>query len=70
MLIEIYDEDDGSWSETGGFRVIKFEDHLELQFIIRDYSSSILNLIPTYKKLKEQKNRKKKLKKLNENENN
>lgn len=69
MLNEIYNEEDGSWSETGGFRVTKFEEHLELLFIITDYSSRSLNLEPEYKKLKEQKNRKLKLKKLNEKNN-
>lgn len=70
MLNDLYDSDYIS-SSTGGFKVSKFEDHLELQFIIADYSSSFLNLSDDYLKLKEQKIRKKKLKtiqNLNENE--
>lgn len=70
MLNDLYDSDYIS-SSTGGFKVSKFEDHLELQFIISVYSSSFLNLSDDYLKLKEQKTRKKKLKtiqNLNENE--
>lgn len=70
MLNDLYDSDYIS-SSTGGFKVSKFEDHLELQFIISVYSSSFLNLSDDYLKLKEQKIRKKKLKtiqNLNENE--
>ena len=72
MLNDIYDNEYTS-SSTGGFKVAKFEDHLELQFIISDKSSSLLNLTDDYLKLKEKKVRKKKLEtiqKLNENEEN
>jgi len=72
MLSDVYDNEYIS-SSTGGFKVTKFEDHLELLFIISDYSSSNLNLTEEYLKLKEKKVRKKKLEtiqKLNENEEN
>jgi len=72
MLSDVYDNEYTS-SSTGGFKVTKFEDHLELQFIISDKSSGLLNLTEDYLKLKEQKIRKKKLEtiqKLNENEEN
>jgi len=72
----LYDLCDDVFDEcsTGGFKVIKYEDHLELLFIIGDCGSSYVNYnTPEYEKLKEQKNRKKKLniiQKLNENEDN
>lgn len=72
MLNDIYDSD-YTTSSTGGFEATKFEDHLELKFIISDWSSYSVNYIPEYNKLKEIKTRKRKLniiQKLNDNEDN
>ena len=72
LLNNVYDSnvDDYGYMSTGGLKASKYEDYLELEFILTDYSSESLNFDPDYKKLKLLKNRKKKLQKLNKYENN
>ena len=53
-------------SSTGGFKVTKHDDYLELEFIIDGYESSILNYGPEYERRKKLKTRKKKINKINE----
>jgi hypothetical protein len=64
----------GDYTETGGFRVTMRNDYLELEFILEECLSSIVNYDePNYEKIKKSKNRKKKIniiQKLNENEDN
>jgi len=72
ILNDVYDSDMYSVS-TGGLKASKFEDHLELEFIINHSSSQTINYEPIYEKIKKNKNRNKKLniiQKLNEDENN
>ena len=51
-------------SSSGGLKAIKNNDHLELEFVIADYDSSILNTTPEYEKLLKNKIRKIKIDKL------
>lgn len=60
LLNDIYFSDAISLS-TGGLKVTKYEDSLELEFILSDYSSEILNYGVKYEKAKLAKNRNKKL---------
>lgn len=70
LLNDIYDSDFES-SSTGGFKAIKHDDYLELQFTINDISSDPINHDnPKYELLKKQKTRKNKITKINIDENN
>lgn len=64
----------GDYSATGGFKVTMRNDYLELEFILEECPSSIVNYEePNYEKIKKTKTRKKKIniiQKLNENEDN
>ena len=62
LLSEVYDsEPDCSSIATGGFKASRYEDSLELEFIITDWTSEILNYGPRYEKKKLIKSREKKL---------
>ena len=67
-------DDYGDYISTGGFKVTMRNDYLELDFVLEEYSSGGINYNnPNYEKLKEKKERKKKLniiQKLNKNEDN
>lgn len=64
----------GDYSATGGFKVTMRDDYLELEFVLTDEYSSLVNYDePNYEKMKKTKTRKKKIniiQKLNENEDN
>ena len=75
ILNDVYDfdsvdSDDYGYVATGGLKASKYEDFLELEFILTDSSSEEINFEPNYKKLKLSKLRKKKLEKLNKYEDN
>jgi hypothetical protein len=79
LLNEVYDSNE-KWIATGGFKASKYYDFLELEFIVTDWSSYIINHGDRYEKMKKIRKNKKKLKirkkklikieKLNEYENN
>lgn len=72
LLLEVADSN-STWISTGGFKASKYDDHLELEFVISEWSSELLNYTPQYERLKKTKTRTKKLKtieKLNQYENN
>lgn len=65
LLNELYDSDDSLLSmSTGGLKVSKYEDHLELEFVIAEYGSESLNYGSRYEKMKLAKNRNRKLSKI------
>jgi hypothetical protein len=71
LLNDVYDSD-SSYFATGGFKASKHDDHLELEFIVTNWSSEILNYGKEYEKKRKLKTRNKKLnsiQKINENEN-
>ena len=72
LLNDVYDSDvdDYGYVATGGLKASKYEDFLELEFILTDSSSEELNFDPDYKKIKLSKLRKKKLEKLKKYEDN
>ena len=79
LLNEVYD-DNSDWISTGGFKASKCNDFLELEFVVTDQSSEIINRGDHYEKMKVIRKKKeklrirkkklKKIKKLNEYENN
>lgn len=60
-------KEDFDTSSTGGFKVTKYDDHLELEFIISNYDSSVLNYGSEYERKKKLKTRKKKINTININ---
>jgi hypothetical protein len=63
MLYSICDSE-ADYVESGGFRVIKYDDHLELDFVANSIESSFLNSGLDYEKKKRKKERKNKIKKI------
>jgi len=53
---------------TGGFKVTKNEDYLDLEFVLEDASSEILNFDDKYERIKKLKIRKNKLQKIDNGE--
>jgi hypothetical protein len=66
LLNDVYDRDVISIS-TGGFKATKHDDYLELEFIISDWRTEIINYGPEYEKLKKIKLRKRKLRTITQN---
>jgi len=66
LLNDVYNRDVISIS-TGGFKATKYDDHLELEFILSSWRSEILNYGPEYEKLKKIKLRKRKLRTITQN---
>ena len=65
LLNDVYDFN-CNYTETGGFRAKKQDDCLELEFILEEESSLIMNLdTPNYGKLKKLKERENKLNTIN-----
>ena len=60
LLNDVYNSK--GWIATGGFKATKYHDFLELEFIITDWSSEIINSGEQYEKMKITKEKKKKLK--------
>jgi hypothetical protein len=70
LLYRVYFED-FDLTSSGGFCARKYDDHLKLEFIVEEQSSSIMNFDePNYELLKKLKERKIKLNKIKENESN
>jgi len=55
LLNKVYDTDCGNSISSGGFKASKFEDYLELEFVIEESSSEILNYGIEYERLKKRK---------------
>ena len=53
---------------TGGFKVTRYEDYLDLEFVLEDASSEILNFDDKYERIKKLKIRKNKLQKIDNGE--
>jgi hypothetical protein len=65
MLLYNVCDDNCDSSSTGGFKATRYDDHLELEFIISEYDSSMLNSGPIYEIRKKLKTRKKKIDTIN-----
>ena len=61
LLNQVYDTN-SRWIATGGFKASKYHDFMELEFVVTDWSSEIINYGPHYEKLKIERKKKKKLK--------
>jgi hypothetical protein len=71
LLNNVYIEDDDVFAMTsGGFRASKYEDHLELEFILNTISSDAINDGVKYERYKKNKNRVKKLNKIEDDKDN
>lgn len=55
---------------SGGFKATRYDEHLELIFIVEEKCSSVLNYGDRYEKLKKSKERKCKINKISKNEDN
>jgi hypothetical protein len=71
LLYSVYiDNDDVFAMTSGGFRASKYEDHLELEFILSTISSDAINDGVEYERYKKNKNRIKKLNKIEDDKDN
>ncbi len=64
LLSDIYDSKNTISISTGGFKASTYNDHLELEFIICDFSSEAINYGKQYEKFKIKRNRKRKITKI------
>jgi len=72
LLNQVYELSYSDTISTGGFKATRFEDYLELEFMVDSYSSEMINYGSEFTKIKKQKTLKKKIntiKKLIEDEN-
>lgn len=67
LLINAYNSDVTTIS-TGGFKVTKNNDYLDLEFVLEDTSSEIINCGDRYERIKKLKIRKNKLQKIDNGE--